>query len=129
MSDVEFSEMLGQTLARVDGAEYGSEEIRFVALDGKTYLQFHEQDCCETVTVEDVTGDLEDVIGSPLVEAEEVSQPAELDDGSVIGTWTFYKLRTEKGSLVIRWLGESNGYYSERVSFKRLDTRGDKYGR
>lgn len=87
------------------------------------------------MTVEDVSGNFKDVIGKPLVQAEEVSSrdgnlceychpltkdlklPEYHDDS---WTWTFYKLATAKGFVTIRWFGTSNGYYSEHVSFREL---------
>ena len=86
------------------------------------FVFFHAQDCCEHVSIEDVCGDLEDLVGEPLLIAEEVSGETpvdfnEMDHESV--TWTFYKFATRKGYVDVRWLGESNGYYSEGVSLGR----------
>jgi len=76
----------------------------------------------------DIVGDLQDLIGSPLLMAEEVENtPNENPDGVVIPedyqdsfTWTFYKMATVKGYVTISWYGASNGYYNESVSFRKL---------
>lgn len=93
-----------------------TDDEMFMYLSDNQYVRFyHRQDCCENVYIADITGDLDDLVGEMLVEAEESSQEAVSDECSDSGTWTFYKFRTRKGSVVIRWLGESNGYYSESV--------------
>ena len=81
---------------------------------------FHEQDCCESVQVEDVAGDMQDLVGSPIVQAEESSNSDNPPLRCESFTWTFYRLATAKGQVVLRWLGESNGYYSESVSFEEV---------
>jgi hypothetical protein len=111
-------DLVGKTLVSVEKRD--NEQIRFVTDDGAVYLMDHAQDCCESVTIEDVCGELSDLVGSPIVQAEEVSNyegPAPEDDayGSDSYTWTFYKMATAKGYVTIRWYGSSNGYYSESV--------------
>jgi len=121
----ELNELLGQTLAYVYG-EIGDDQMELITKDGRIYLFYHEQDCCESVAIEDIIGDLSDLIGEPLTEAEEVTDRESIPENDTRHlmdesfTWTFYKFRTRKGSVTIRWLGESNGYYSEEVNFKRV---------
>jgi len=110
--------MVGKTFTRVYG-DVGSEEMVFEN-DTERYVFFHSQDCCESVDINDIVGDLQDLVGEPLVMAEEVSgyigPEPEYHDSY---TWTFYKFATRKGYVDVRWLGESNGYYSESVDLRR----------
>jgi len=125
MINIEFRELVGKTLSTVM-CEIGNDEILFETISGDRYKLYHEQDCCENVNVEDIIGDLEDLIGSPLLMAEEVSCKDENPEGIDIPTyqesftWTFYKLATIRGSVTIRWYGKSNGCYSESVNFARI---------
>jgi hypothetical protein len=112
---VEFSKLLGKRLTKV---EVQDDYVRFMTIVGDTYILVHDQDCCESVYVEDVTGHIDDLIGEPILMAEESNSddpPNSVGDYSY--TWTFYRLATTKGYVTIRWYGTSNGYYSESVSF------------
>ena len=85
----------------------------------------HCQDCCESVQIEDICGDLQDLMGSPIISAEESCsnknpEDIKLPDYQYSFTWTFYRIATAKGLVVIRWYGESNGYYSEEVQFEKV---------
>ena len=116
-----FDQLIGKILTEVKKLEKESEEVIFVCSDGSEYTMYHSQDCCESVCIDDVEGDISDLIGSPITIAEESTSDTnpegvapEYQDSF---TWTFYRLATAKGFVVIRWYGESNGYYSESVDF------------
>ena len=116
----EIKEFLGKVFTEISINEEKT-EITFTTND-KQWLMYHEQDCCETVYVDDIVGDLSDLINNPMLIAEEITNSNDsfgrnLDD---YFTWTFYKFATRKGYVDIKWLGESNGYYSESVEIKKI---------
>ncbi len=135
MANIE--ELIGKTILRIDGAELGSDAIVFHCSDGAIYRMYHEQDCCENVSLEDIVGDVNDLIGTPILSAEEsvsascmfslltivakklriIPTPHWYDNDSC--TWTYYKFATIKGYVDLRWYGTSNGFYSEGVSFSK----------
>ena len=112
-------EFIGKTLASVDVNE-AQDEVLFVFTDTTKYKMYHHQDCCESVNIEDIEGDLGDLIGLPLVTAEAASEDCERGEYDDSSTWTFYRLGTAKGMIVMRWLGSSNGYYSESVDIDQV---------
>ncbi len=120
---MEIEELIGKTLLSVTNND---DEIIFVTDDNEQYKMFHSQDCCESVYVEDVIGDLNDLVGSPILKASVDTNCDTNPDGVTKKyqdsfTWTFYNLVTINGHVTIRWYGESNGYYSERVDFEKIN--------
>ena len=119
--NAKFEELKGKTITKIEGMEKDSIYIEFFCSDGTKYVMDHYQDCCESVYVEDVCGDVKDLLNSPILLAEEVQNadgPA-LNEYEESWTWTFYKLATSKGTVTLRWYGASNGYYSEEVDFHK----------
>lgn len=113
---IQVEDLKGQTLTKID--RKGDEELFLYTQEGKVYKMYHDQDCCENVYIEDIIGDLNDLIGTPLTMAEEESNSGEEGTWGDTCTWTFYKFATIKGYVTIRWYGSSNGYYSESVEIE-----------
>ena len=123
IKDIKIEDLLGKTLTKIEVSK-DKDQICFYTTCGKKYTQFHDQDCCEQVLVEDICGDLNDLIGNPILLAEEVIYDNEVPDVLINSfketdhdsySWTFYKLATINGYVTIRWLGSSNGWYGEQV--------------
>lgn len=118
---MEFSELRGKTLVDVRIVDI-DQEVHFYTDDGKKYHLYHDQDCCESVVLDDVCGDLAHLIGEPILMADERTNsntlpPLGADESWM---WTFYEIATIKGAVTLRWFGQSNGYYSESVDFREI---------
>ena len=117
-----FEDLQGRLLCKIVNL---GDELHFHLTEDHYVRMYHQQDCCESVSIEDIVGDLDDLVGTPLLLVEEVSnyepdeRPVDEDDYSYDSeTWTYYRFRTIKGSVDIRWYGTSNGYYSESVDIE-----------
>ena len=126
MNEVDFSILYNKTIVKIEGLEEGNDYVKFFTSDGDEYVMYHSQDCCEDVSINDICGDIKDILNTPILLAEEVTDcdmPEDVNSEDYYHdsyTWTFYKLSTIKGDITIRWYGGSNGYYSERVDFVKI---------
>ena len=66
----EFKDLVGKTLSEIKN---NGNELIFIVDDGTEYKMYHAQDCCESVSIDDINGDLDDLIGTPILLAEQVS--------------------------------------------------------
>ena len=116
MSNYGVEQLVGLTLTKVQ--VNGAGEIIFETNCGRSFRMDHEQNCCEDVTLEDINGDVNDLIGEEILEAREDTNSQVNEEGSL--TWTFYTIKSRRGTVVIRWYGTSNGFYSEAVDVTEI---------
>jgi hypothetical protein len=124
--NISFTQLLGEKLQHIHVSDNKEFMLFFINSElTRGYIMYHDQACCESVTITDVDGDLTDLINSPILMAQEevskLSHDIEHEEDSF--TWTFYKLATIKGYVTLRWIGESNGYYSESVDLSYFNLK------
>ena len=116
----EVEALIGQTIERISLAKDSTNYTVAVVINTRdtSYLMFHQQDCCEQVYLEDTIGKWQHLAGKEIVHAEETTKERAKEEGvwwTDSSTWTFYNIRSTRGDVTMRWLGVSNGYYSEAV--------------
>lgn len=119
------SDLIGLTITETNlGSQYADsldDELTLKTSCGRTFLMYHQQDCCESVSLVDVAGDFSDILGQVITDArmdfsygDDAPKGWGSDDST---TWTYVKIVTSKGEVSLRWFGSSNGYYSETPDF------------
>lgn len=112
--------LVGKTIKEIKAS---NDHVSIICEDGSAYEMYHMQDCCETVCINDIKGNLSNLVGQIITNAEEETfnyWPSDVPEPEYYDsyTWTVYTLKSKDEKVVIRWLGESNGYYSESVYFE-----------
>ena len=121
MSKIEqVSDLVGHTIKEIRRT---SDELIFILESGEACRFYHGQDCSEDVSIDDVVGDLDDLIGSPLLLAEEVAQGTSGRDRHVGRLRQHLHMDVlqvchQQGICDRAMVWQSNGYYSERVNLR-----------
>ncbi len=121
--EVDFSVLVGKLLTKV---EIDDDVTIDFYTESEKYSMYHINDCCEDVCIEDIVGELDSLVGNPILLAEKRTNTGNPEDEKKYGwqdgvcLWTFYELATINGNVTLRWYGESNGYYSVDVDFFKI---------
>ena len=116
--------IVGRTIVSYDTNK--DNYLEFTFSDGSKTMMQHDNDCCESVYIEDINGDLNNLLNTPLLVAEERASDdfIEPDNYSGLQKWTFYCFRTIKGSVYIRWYARANGYYGVNINMTYTSSNG-----
>ncbi len=117
--DVDQLDLVNETLTHIDVAK---DEVLLTTKSGRQIRLYHSQDCGESVLLEDIEGNIFSLIGATLRQCEtqiEKNQPPEPKWQS---SWTRTKFifSTDSDTVILKWIGESNGYYSESVDIQEV---------
>ena len=119
----DFFTLKGQIVRKIQALNGDSLSI---LTDKYEYNLYHAQDCCEYVRIVKIIGDIDNILNEEIIFAEEdagAKDPDWYTDYSYYNdshTWTKFVLGTKNGNVEFWFLGESNGYYSESVSIKKI---------
>lgn len=112
---------VGKQFFYIENVEKGDDEIFLYCNDGKIYQMYHDQESSESVYIEDIEGDISNLIDTDILDVEVVAKPKKQSYGTA--TSTSYKFITKKGSVTIKWIGTSNGKHSESVALRKFESK------
>ena len=110
--------------------DVSGDSIMITLEDGTKYYFDHQQDCCENVSIYYWKGNYHDLFGKKLLYIDSDNDDF-IDETKDIyldysNTCTTIKFVTDENTVISRWIGSSNGYYSESVDLMILESNGGK---
>jgi len=124
---------IGSVIEKIELVGYGDDcqvSCVYFFTDKGVFQFYHDQNCCETVDMHHLFGCTDRCVGAKVADIEEFvfGSSYDVDYSDESQTSSIYKIHfvdeNAKGyynkefDLVMHWIGESNGYYSETVDFR-----------
>lgn len=120
--EVKVPEFVGEILTHVDVGkdEYeDQDQILLTTESGRQFLLTHDQDCCELVRIEGTDGEWSQLFGKVIEDVSWREKHTETDEDES-RTDTTLAFKVNDATVISRWIGTSNGCYSESVNIKEL---------
>lgn len=111
--------LIGETLEYIDIDE-DNNQILLTTKSGKRIMIYHHQDCCESVRIVDTVGNWDNLIGKVIIDTDEEIISSSDKDGYDSRTETNLTFKVDGDTVISKWIGESNGYYSENVDVQEF---------
>jgi hypothetical protein len=120
MPRTNIASLVGETLTHIDCD--GTSQIMLTTASGRQIMIYHEQDCCESVQIQDTEGNWHDLIGKVITDTDHDTTHTcgDCADSCTLSVLTF---KVDDATVISRWIGESNGYYSEGVDLLDITKR------
>lgn len=116
---IKIEDLVGEVLTHIDTDD--SQSILLTTQSGRQILIEHQQDCCESVHIVDTKGNWRELIGKPILWATHKEEAPDDDiDYCESATQTKITFKVDDATVISRWIGESNGYYSESVDIEEI---------
>lgn len=109
-------ELIGKTIVAF---RFAVAEVIIDTKDGTRFCLYHKQDCCESVVLQELVGDIKTLLNEVVLEATQTFETPEDSEEHESVTLTDFTIRTAKGTVVLHWIGKSNGYHSETVEITK----------
>lgn len=123
MKPVSVKELIGKTITDVAIMDQLDEDrVKLCCSDGSKYIMGHTQQHSESVYLEEVEGNIFDILNSPVIDArEDVSNDWVGHSGHI---YTTYIIATNNGAVVFKWAGTEDEDCSGDVRIRKFDTSG-----
>lgn len=129
---IDATSLIGETLASVDyfpeknrNCRDTSEQFLLTTVSGRQIAITHIRDCCESVHVESTAGDWTEIIGKVIIDASRrtvvIRGCNDVYEGRDRLEETYIEFDANDATLVQKWIGNSNGYYSTDANLYEIE--------